>query len=218
MTGRAGITLTADVLLNDIEDALAFMGVVIPGGDMTFANTLRGDERVLALLEVFNRQQRLCCGMGEGSLVLKEAGVLYGRKYAAPPHLKGELPNCTADVAVRVDEHVLTCQGGGTSLECSLAIVELYRGQEFALRTARYMRYPRLESEEIQLLAPVYDEQLGRNATEVPRETFGVLGGRLEVDEPHPESVAPPPANPRGLLGWEVRLAPPPLDRGSLDP
>lgn len=44
-------------------------------------------------------------------MVLKEAGCLYGRKYTAPPHLKSELPNSTAEVAVRIDEHILSCQG-----------------------------------------------------------------------------------------------------------
>lgn len=46
------MAVTAGELLNDIPNVLEFESIVVPGGDLPCINSMRGDDRVIAMLQV----------------------------------------------------------------------------------------------------------------------------------------------------------------------
>ena len=103
--GDSGITLHADAELEALQRAHEFGAVMIPGGNASFTETLCHDGRVLAILKEFNQRRRLVIGTGAGILALHRAGVLQGRKVAAPPEIRSQLPRaCLGPLEGRVAE------------------------------------------------------------------------------------------------------------------
>eukprot|EP00960_Hanusia_phi_P069485 767102-Hanusia_phi.AAC.6 len=144
--GKQGLTFRTDTMLSEVDSPLDFLGIVIPGGDQNYSRTMSSDERVRVLVRCQYDRQGVCCGLGSGVITFKQSGILYGRQYAAPPDLREQLPDLEVDVAVKVDEHLVTSQGGGTALDTAMTLIELYQGQQAAVRVARACRHPRLDT------------------------------------------------------------------------
>jgi 4-methyl-5(b-hydroxyethyl)-thiazole monophosphate biosynthesis len=65
-------------------------------------------------------------------LVLKDAGLLAGRRYTAHPSAETELGEIDASQAVITDGRIITSRGAGTALALGLHVVELLLGKEKA--------------------------------------------------------------------------------------
>lgn len=132
--GRCGVMVEADSRLDEL-DPDAFEVLVLPGGPGVAV--LRGDGRPAALTAKFVATGKVVGAICAAPLVLKDAGVLEGRRYTAHFSTGSELPDALADQSVVVDGDVITSRGAGTALAFGLALVERLCGAERADEIAR---------------------------------------------------------------------------------
>jgi protein deglycase len=133
--GRSGITIVADCLLDDaLADGKAYDLLVLPGGPGHVA--LRKDERVLNLVRKQVESGKLIGAICAAPTVLKDAGVLKGRRITAHFSVLEELPNMLQKEDVVIDGTIVTSRGAGTSVPFALSLVEKLCGYEKALKIA----------------------------------------------------------------------------------
>lgn len=131
--GRSGISMRADVLLEELPLKLWDV-VVLPGGPGTSA--MREDRRVLDLISEQVEGGRFVAAICAAPTVLKDAGVLKGKKLTAHQSVVEEFTAVVEKEAVVVDGNVITSRGAGTSVQFALAIVERLCGYNMALQIA----------------------------------------------------------------------------------
>lgn len=132
-TGRCGIRVEADVLLDDI-DFSDFDLLLIPGGPGV--GDLRKDGRAAVLAKDFASAGKPVAAICAAPLVLMDAGLLAGKRFTAYPSVRPELGG-GGDERVVVDGNLITSRGAGTALDFSLALVTHLFGQATAEKVAR---------------------------------------------------------------------------------
>jgi protein deglycase len=132
VTGRCGIQIEADALLEDVDSTL-FDLLLIPGGPGVAA--LRGDERPARLAREFASAGKTVAAICAAPLVLMDAGLLEGMRFTAYQTVRAELGGGLDDRVV-VDGNLITSRGAGTALDFALAIVVSLSGQKTADRVA----------------------------------------------------------------------------------
>lgn len=132
-TGRCGIRIEADVLLDDI-DASSFDLLFIPGGPGVGA--LREDGRAARLAADFAKSGKRVAAICAAPLVLKDAGVLAGRRFTAFRSVRGELGEGVEEGRVVEDGNLITSRGAGTALDFALALVSTLAGADAAEKVA----------------------------------------------------------------------------------
>jgi 4-methyl-5(b-hydroxyethyl)-thiazole monophosphate biosynthesis len=133
VTGSHGITLEADLALDDVKAADYDM-IVLPGG-MPGADHLKKDARVIALLREFAAAGRYTAAICAAPGVLAHAGLLEGREATSFPgflHAESAPGIRLSESPVVIDGKVVTSRGPGTAIEFSLALIGLLRGREAA--------------------------------------------------------------------------------------
>jgi 4-methyl-5(b-hydroxyethyl)-thiazole monophosphate biosynthesis len=131
--GRSGVTFVADSLLEGVGERV-FDLIVLPGGPGT--DSLRGDERVLALVKAQVDAGRMVGAICAAPTVLLDAGVLRARRVTAHFSVADELPGLLEKERVVVDGAIITSRGAGTSIPFALALVEKLCGYNKALQIA----------------------------------------------------------------------------------
>lgn len=119
--GRCDITLIADTTLENIADMHDFDLLLIPGGPGVKA--LREDGRPAKLAQRYFEQDKLIGAICAAPTVLKDAGVLQGKRYTAHFSTANELPDALTDDLVIEDGNIITSRGAGTALSFGLALV-----------------------------------------------------------------------------------------------
>ena len=119
-TGKQGIRLEADAMLDDV-DAADFDLLLIPGGPGVAA--LRNDGRPAKLAAQFASMHKPVAAICAAPLVLLDAGLLEGKNFTAYHSVREELGGGLDDRVV-VDDQIITSRGAGTALDFSLAIVK----------------------------------------------------------------------------------------------
>ncbi len=132
VTGRCGIRIETDAVLVD-ELPAGFDLLMIPGGPAV--GELRSDGRAAALAYDFDQAGKMVAAICAGPLVLKDAGLLAGRRFTAHSAVHDELPGCLS-ARVVVDGNLITSRGAGTALDFGLALVECLAGKAVAERVA----------------------------------------------------------------------------------
>ena len=133
--GRTGIAIAADCLLEDaLADGKVYDLVLLPGGPGHKA--LRGDARVIEIVQAQASANRLLGAICAAPTVLKDAGVIEGRRITAHFSVKDELPNILEKEDVVKDGNIITSRGAGTAVPFALAFVEKLCGYERALKIA----------------------------------------------------------------------------------
>jgi 4-methyl-5(b-hydroxyethyl)-thiazole monophosphate biosynthesis len=133
ITGKMGVILQADVLLDDCLGKKYDL-LVLPGGPGVFS--LREDARVLDLIA---KQVQEGCPVGAicaAPVLLKDAGVLNGKSHTAHGAVAEELPEMKEGLAVVEDFPLITSRGPGTALAFGLALVRVLQGEEVARKVA----------------------------------------------------------------------------------
>lgn len=133
VTGRSGIRVTADALLSDVVTD-AFDLLFLPGGPGVAG--LRADGRPAALARIFQESGKKVAAICAAPLVLKDAGVLGGKRFTVHVSALKELPEAIEGEAVVIDEPLITSRGAGTALPFGLALVEALCGAETAAEIA----------------------------------------------------------------------------------
>ncbi len=134
VTGRSGITVRADSTLEQV-DAERFDLLVLPGGPQVKA--LRADGRAAALARQFVAQGKPVGAICAAPTVLKDAGLLEGRRFTAHDSVWEELPEALGAEKVVEDGGIITSRGAGTAVEFGLALVARLAGKETAEKVAR---------------------------------------------------------------------------------
>jgi 4-methyl-5(b-hydroxyethyl)-thiazole monophosphate biosynthesis len=134
VTGRSGVTLHSDTTASAIEET-PFDCVLVPGGPGVAH--LRTDSRVLARLRRQNESSGWIAAICAAPVVLKDAGVLAGRRHTAHFSVASELPDALLSERVVVDGHLITSRGAGTAFEFGLRLVEVLFSADKASEVSR---------------------------------------------------------------------------------
>jgi protein deglycase len=133
--GRSNITIVADCLLDSaLADGKTYDLVLLPGGPGHTA--MRTDTRVLELVKKQVEAGRVVGAICAAPTVLKDAGVIKGKKITAHFSVMEELPNMLQKEDVVKDGVIITSRGAGTAIPFALALVEKLCGYEKALKIA----------------------------------------------------------------------------------
>ena len=134
VTGRNGITLHADTTLSAAE-ANHFDCILLPGGPGV--TRLRSDPRLMGLLRRQDEDGGWVAAICAAPVVLKDAGILRGRRHTAHFSVAAELPGALTDERVVTDGRLVTSRGAGTALEFGLALVSHLFSEAKASEVAR---------------------------------------------------------------------------------
>lgn len=132
--GRSGIKVVAECLLGDPATCRKFDLVLLPGGP-GFTG-LRADARVIDIVHRQAAEGRLVAAICAAPAVLKDAGVIKGKRITGHFSILDELPNILEKEDVVIDGNIVTSRGAGTSVPFALALVEKLCGFEKALKIA----------------------------------------------------------------------------------
>ncbi len=131
--GRNGITLVSDAALAELE-AEEFDLLFIPGGPGV--TMLRRDGRAAALARRFENAGNPVAAICAAPLVLKDAGLLEGRRFTAHFSTEKEL-GVLPDERVVEDGNLITSRGAGTAFDFGLALVARLVGTDAASKVSR---------------------------------------------------------------------------------
>lgn len=139
VVGRSKIKVFADTLLADI-DLSEYCAVVISGGSGVY-NVL-DNPLLLGAVRLANSMNILVCAICAGPLILKQAGILDGKKCTGYPNTAEKLGKLySAESPCVFDQNILTSKGMGTATDFALKIVELLLGPEKSSQIAESICY-----------------------------------------------------------------------------
>lgn len=133
VTGRSGITITADANLADIADENWDM-IVLPGG-LPNAHLLRDDANVKSVVMRLRSERKSIAAICAAPTALAAYGMLDGRRVTSFPGCETEIRE-KAPSAVYVndtvveDDFLVTSRGAGTAVEFALRLVARLCGEE----------------------------------------------------------------------------------------
>lgn len=128
--GRNGMTLRADTTLGHVGPEAVYDVLFLPGGPGV--SHLRASPEVLELVGRHVMADKWIAAICAAPLVLKDAGLLAGRRYTAHPTTSTELPEAIETEPVVIDGKIITSRGAGTALALGLSVIEQLRGAEKA--------------------------------------------------------------------------------------
>ena len=125
VTGSHGVTVTADILPEQMEKAETD-GVILPGG-MPGTLNLQKSEAVTEMLHYCAENKKLIAAICAAPMVLGEMGILNGKKAVCFPgfeeHLEGAV---LTDEPVQRDGNIITARGAGVAWQLGAAIVDYF--------------------------------------------------------------------------------------------
>lgn len=134
VTGRSGLTLHSDSTLDGVAGS-SFDCLLLPGGPGV--SRLRDDPRVTGWVIRQFKGDRWIAAICAAPVVLKDAGVLVGRRYTAHFSVASELPEALTEERVVADGRLITSRGAGTAVEFALSVVEKLFSPEKAAEVAQ---------------------------------------------------------------------------------
>lgn len=132
--GRGGVVIEAEVTLNEVA-AQPFDLLFIPGGPGVMA--LRADGRAAKLAQAFAQAGKPVAAICAAPLILKDAGLLAGKRFTAHYSVHGDLPGVLGNERVAQDGRIITSRGPGTAVEFGLALVRELCGEAKAQAVAQ---------------------------------------------------------------------------------
>ena len=130
--GAHGITVEADMLLDDVELSVFDM-IVLPGG-LPGAEHLAKSEKVQKILQYFDGDNKRIGAICAAPWALATAGVLK-EKYTCYPSFEKTIgkEGYISNSNVVYDHNIMTSRGPSTAMEFALAIVKELSGEEIYL-------------------------------------------------------------------------------------
>ncbi len=132
ITGSHGITVTADMTVDELGDMNDADAVILPGG-MPGTLNLEASKEVISAVEKCYADGKIVAAICAAPSILGHLGILNGKRATAFPGFEKELIG--ADLKndfVSVDGKVITAKGMGVSLEFALAILEALKDTQTA--------------------------------------------------------------------------------------
>lgn len=134
VAGRCHITVQADAALADVAGD-EFDLLLIPGGPGIPA--VRKDGRVAKLACEFAKAGRSVAAICAAPTVLKDAGLLSGKRFTSHAGVLRELPESRLQERVVEDDGVTTSRGAATAVEFGLVLVRQLCGEAAAAEVAK---------------------------------------------------------------------------------
>jgi 4-methyl-5(b-hydroxyethyl)-thiazole monophosphate biosynthesis len=129
--GSHGITIIADEIFTTLDYEFIDM-IILPGG-MPGSKNLNEHAGLREQILNFNESGKQLAAICAAPMVLGNLGVLKSKKATCYPGFENELHGAvvTADDVV-IEENLITGKGAGVAIKFALAIVERFKGKEFA--------------------------------------------------------------------------------------
>jgi len=134
VTGRCDITVQADASLADVAEQ-EFDLLLIPGGPGVKA--LRADGRAAKLAQAYAQIGKPVAAICAAPTVLKDAGLLAGKRFTSHAGVLPELPESLVLERVVEDGGVITSRGAATAVDFGLALVRRLCGEAAASEVAK---------------------------------------------------------------------------------
>ena len=132
VTGSHNISVTADILPEEVVLNEAVQAVVLPGG-MPGAKNLDADETVSRAIAFAAEKGKLLCAICAAPFLLGKRGLLQGKKAICYPGFEKDLTGAEiAEKSVCRDGSIITAKGMGVATEFGLKIVEALSGEKTA--------------------------------------------------------------------------------------
>ncbi len=133
VVGKTGIRIGIDAALSEITPQ-EFDALLLPGGPAV--SVLREEGEITSLVRTFQEEGKVVAGICAAPLLLKDAGLLEGRRHTAHYTTYNELGDAERGQRVIVDGSLVTSRGAGTAVEFGLALAALLEGEEVAREVA----------------------------------------------------------------------------------
>lgn len=134
VTGRSDIPIQADANLSDVANQ-TFDLLLIPGGPGIKA--VRADGQAARLAREFASAGKPVAAICAAPTVLKDAGVLAGKRFTSHSGVVAELPESLQQERVVEDGNVITSRGAATAVDFGLALVRRLCGEAKAAEVAK---------------------------------------------------------------------------------
>ena len=134
VAGRSNISIQADAALADVAEQ-SFDLLLIPGGPGVKA--VRTDGRAAQLARRFAGAGKPVAAICAAPTVLKDAGVLAGKKFTSHSGVAAELPESQLHERVVEDGNIITSRGAATAVDFGLALVRRLCGEAAAAEVAK---------------------------------------------------------------------------------
>ncbi len=132
VTGSHNISVTADILPEEVVLNEAVQAVVLPGG-MPGAKNLDADETVSRAIAFAAEKGKLLCAICAAPFLLGKRGLLQGKKAICYPGFEKDLTGAEiSEQSVCRDGNIITAKGMGVATEFGLKIVEALSDEETA--------------------------------------------------------------------------------------
>lgn len=127
--GAHGIELKVDNIFSQM-DFNEYDVLILPGG-MPGADNLKSDRRLIDLLVKYNDEGKLIAAICAAPIVLKEAGIIKGKKITSFPACRPEFTESIYFEAPAVqDNNIITGRGPGAAAEFAFMIAGNIIGQD----------------------------------------------------------------------------------------
>lgn len=132
VTGSHNISVTADILPEEVVLNEAVQAVVLPGG-MSGAKNLDADETVSRAIAFAAEKGKLLCAICAAPFLLGKRGLLQGKTAICFPGFEADLTGAEiSEQSVCRDGSIITAKGMGVATEFGLKIVEALSDEETA--------------------------------------------------------------------------------------
>jgi 4-methyl-5(b-hydroxyethyl)-thiazole monophosphate biosynthesis len=134
VTGRCHVTLQADAKLADVAEQ-PFDLLLIPGGPGI--KGVREDGRAAKLAQAYARAGKPVAAICAAPTVLKDAGLLAGKRFTSHAGVLPELPESRVQERVVEDGNLVTSRGAATAVDFGLALVRRLCGDAAAAEVSK---------------------------------------------------------------------------------
>lgn len=143
VTGGQGITVTADIKLEEIDLDSAQM-LIIPGGGGGVNSILASSKALEIIKETYNRDITLA-SICAGPTILAHLGLMEGRDAICYPGCEADMGNANIIEGVNVveTEKIITGKAPGASIDFGLALLKFLKGKDIANKVRADLCYDR---------------------------------------------------------------------------
>ncbi len=143
---RFGLIMKSDITFNDIDPS-EYDALAIPGGFHSHGFDEAYDDRLRDLVKIVHNQGGWLATFCVGVLPVAETGLLNNKQAVTYPYSQNhdnlgrlqQLGVQVMDSSIVIDDHIISCQGPGSSLQVSYRLLEELIGKKDAKEVQRLM-------------------------------------------------------------------------------
>ena len=142
VTGGHGVTVKADISMDDAHDPEDMEMLVLPGG-LGGVEAIQKNQFALALIQKAYDRGCWLCAICAAPTILAREGCLDRRKAVCYPGMEDEMGSAVVQKGAPVvaDGHIITGEAAGSSFPFGLKLVEVLKGAEAARQVCHAVHY-----------------------------------------------------------------------------